>query len=158
VITAYQIQLAQPADAAAIAQLSREAIERGLSWRWTERRVLRGIVDPAINVVVARLDGALLGFAIMQYGDEDAHISLFAVTAAARRAGLGTALLAWLEATARVAGIRAIKLEARAGNAPAKSFYRRHGFEESGLSPGYYEDVEDAVRMVKRLVADPPSP
>jgi len=150
-ITAYEIQLAQPADAAAIAQLSRDAIERGLSWRWTETRVLRGIVDPATNVVVARRDGALLGFAIMQYGDEDAHISLFAVNAAARRSGLGSALLAWLEATAGVAGIRAIRLEARAGNAPAKAFYRRHGFEESGLRPGYYEDVEDAVRMVKRL-------
>jgi ribosomal-protein-alanine N-acetyltransferase len=87
----------------------------------------------------------------MQYGDDEAHIVLFAVEAAQRRAGLGAAMLAWLEATAVVAGMRAIRLEARAGNAPAKSFYRRHGFVEYGASPGYYEDVEDAVRMVKRL-------
>jgi len=87
----------------------------------------------------------------MQYGDEEAHISLLAVRAAQRRAGLGSALLAWLEATADVAGIRAIRLETRAGNAAAKAFYRGHGFTECGSSPGYYEDVEDAVRMVKRL-------
>ena len=37
------------------------------------------------------------------------------------------------------------------GNAAAKAFYRGHGFTECGSSPGYYEDVEDAVRMVKRL-------
>jgi ribosomal-protein-alanine N-acetyltransferase len=151
VITAYEITLARAADAAAIAQLSRDAIERGLSWRWTERRVLRCIAEPATNVAVARREGELLGFGIMQYGDEDAHISLFAVRAAQRRAGLGSALLAWLEATAVVAGMRAIRLEARAGNAPARSFYRRHGFVEGGLSPGYYEDVEDAVRMSKLL-------
>lgn len=150
-ITAYEITLAQTADAASIAALSRDAIERGLSWRWTERRVLRAIADPATNVVVARRDGELLGFAIMQYGDEDAHISLFAVRAAQRRAGLGSALLGWLETTAAVAGMRSIRLEARAGNAAGKSFYRRHGFAESGSSPGYYEDVEDAVRMVKPL-------
>ena len=153
-ISAYQITLAEVADAAAISALSRDAIEAGLSWRWTERRVQRGIFDAATNVVVVRRDSQLLGFAIMQYGDEDAHISLFAVAAAHRRAGLGSALLAWLEATAEVAGIRTLKLEARAGNAAAKAFYRRHGFTETGLSPGYYEDVEDAVRMVKRLGTD----
>lgn len=150
-IAAYEISLARASDAPAIAALSRDAIERGLSWRWTERRVLRAIRDPATNVAVARREGVLIGFAIMQYGDDEAHIVLFAVEAAQRRAGLGTAMLAWLEATAVVAGMRAIRLEARAGNAPAKSFYRRHGFVEYGSSPGYYEDVEDAVRMVKRL-------
>lgn len=154
-ITEFEITLAQPADAQDIAELSRDAIERGLSWRWTERRVRRSIRDEATNVVVARRQGALLGFAIMQYGDDDAHISLFAVRASQRRGGLGSALLAWLEATAGIAGIRTIRLEARAGNVEAKSFYGRHGFTEFGTSPGYYEDVEDAVRMVKRLGPEP---
>jgi [ribosomal protein S18]-alanine N-acetyltransferase len=153
-IAAYEIALAQESDAPDIAALSRDAIERGLSWRWTQRRVLRAVRDPATNVVVARRGGALLGFAIMQYGDDDAHIVLFAVEASQRRSGLGTALLAWLEATAAIAGIHTIRLEARAGNAAAKSFYRRHGFTEYGSSPGYYEDVEDAVRMVKHLGPD----
>ncbi|MBO9512923.1 MAG: GNAT family N-acetyltransferase [Variovorax sp.] len=150
-ITAYEITLAQAADAREIAELSRDAIERGLSWRWTERRVMRAIRSEETNVAVARRDGAILGFAIMQYGDDEAHIVLFAVRAPHRRQGVGSALLAWLEATAAVAGMRAIRLEARIGNAPAKAFYRRHGFTECGSSPGYYEDVEDAVRMVKRL-------
>lgn len=150
-ITAYEITLAQPSDALEIAQLSRDSIERGLSWRWTEWRVRRSIRDEATNVVVARRRGVLLGFAIMQYGDNEAHIALFAVRGTERRKGVGSALLAWLEATAGVAGIRAVRLEARAGNVAAKSFYLRHGFVEAGTSPGYYEDVEDAVRMVKRF-------
>jgi ribosomal-protein-alanine N-acetyltransferase len=153
VIAAYEITLARPSDAPDIAALSRDSIERGLSWRWTERRVRRSIRDEDTNVAVARRDGVLLGFAVMQYGDDDAHMVLFAVRDTERRKGLGSALMAWLEATAAVAGIRSIRLEARAGNAAAKAFYRRHGFVECGSSPGYYEDVEDAVRMVKHLHA-----
>lgn len=149
--SAYLIAPAQTSDALEIAALSRDAIKRGLSWRWTERRVRRAIRDAETNVCEARRDGELLGFAVMRYGEEDAHIALFAVRDSERRKGLGSALLAWLETTAGVAGIRSIRLEARAGNAGAKAFYRRHGFVETGSSPGYYEDVEDAVRMTKRL-------
>jgi len=151
VITAYDITLAQAADAPAIAELSRDAVEYGLPWRWTQARVMRCIRDASTNVVVARHGGSLLGFALMKYGDDEAHILLFAVRATHRRAGLGAALLSWLEATAEVAGILRIRLEARAGNAAARSFYRRHGFVESGSSPGYYEGAEDAVRLLKEL-------
>ncbi|VTU14808.1 ribosomal-protein-alanine N-acetyltransferase [Variovorax sp. SRS16] len=150
-ITAYDITLARPAHALEIAQLSRDAIEYGLPWRWTQGRVMKSIRDAATNVVVARRDGELLGFAIMKYGEDEAHVLLFAVRATQRRGGLGSALLAWLEATAGIAGIRTIRLEARAGNAGARAFYLRHGFVESGLSPGYYEGSEDGVRMVKHL-------
>ena len=150
-ITEHEILLASPADASAIAQLSRDAIEHGLSWRWTPGRVLRCIQDESTNVAVARRSGSLQGFAIMQYGDDNAHIALFAVQAGQRRRGLGSALLGWLDATARVAGIQSIRLELRVSNAQAKSFYGRHGFEECGVSAGYYEGVEDALRMVKRF-------
>jgi len=151
VITEHDITLARTTDALAIAELSRDAIEYGLSWRWTPRRVMQCIHDSSTNVVVARRGIGVTGFAIMSYGDEEAHISLLAVRSAQRRAGLGSALLEWLEATARVAGLRAIRLEVRVTNLAALSFYGRRGFEESGVSVGYYEGVEDAIRMVKRL-------
>ncbi|MBU1360493.1 MAG: ribosomal protein S18-alanine N-acetyltransferase [Gammaproteobacteria bacterium] len=150
-ITEHEITLAQPADALDISELSRDAVEYGLSWRWTQRRVMRSISDLSTNVVVARQQGMLIGFAIMKYGDDDAHVLLFAVRSDKRRAGLGSALLAWLEATARVAGIQRIQLEVRARNPVAMAFYRGHGFREAGVSPGYYENVEDALQMVKDL-------
>ncbi len=154
-ITEYEISLAQGADALAISELSRDAVEYDLSWRWTRERVLRNMRNASTNAVVARRGDNLLGFAIMKYGDDEAHIVLFAVQVAQRRSGLGTALLSWLEATARIAGIRTIRLEARSGNQAARSFYRRHGFAEESFAPGYYEGVEDAVRMVKGLGAEP---
>lgn len=151
-ISEHDITLARTTDALAIAELSRDAIEYGLTWRWTVRRVMRCIHDADTNVVVMRRGGiGVPAFAIMQYGDTEAHISLLAVHPGHRRQGLASALMDWLEATARVAGCTAIHLEVRITNPGAMAFYRRHGFEEAGVSVGYYEGVEDAVRMVKRL-------
>jgi ribosomal protein S18 acetylase RimI-like enzyme len=151
VIAPFEITLAQTIDARDIAELSRDAIEHGLNWRWTEPRVLNTIRDPATNVVVVRRNGNLRGFAVMRYGDDEAHVVLFAVRDAERRTGMGSALLGWLEATLRVAGIFTVRLEVRAANEAAIAFYKRHGFVDAGRRAGYYEGVEDATRMVKRL-------
>jgi ribosomal-protein-alanine N-acetyltransferase len=150
-ITQFDITLADASDARPIAELSRDTIEQGLTWRWTARRVARSIRDLTTNVVVARQNGHFLGFAIMKYEDDAAHLLLLAVHPAHRRKAVGSAMLAWLEATVRVAGIPTVQLETRAINAPALSFYRRHGFVDVGVQPGYYEGVEDAVRLVKDM-------
>jgi len=67
------------------------------------------------------------------------------------RRGIGSALLQWLEKAARVAGIRQIQVEARVTNGAARSFYRRHGYREVALLPGYYSGREASVRLVKEL-------
>jgi [ribosomal protein S18]-alanine N-acetyltransferase len=154
-ITESDIALALPDDAVAIAALSRRAIEHGLEWRWTPRRVLACMADADTNVVVARRGTDLLGFAVMSYGERDAHLSLLATQPRCRRQGVGSALLAWLEVTARVAGITTLRLEARSANAGARAFYHHHGFEETERRHGYYQGVEDAVRFTKKLSAPP---
>jgi ribosomal-protein-alanine N-acetyltransferase len=150
-IAEYEVKLAVPGDALAISELSRDAIEHGLPWNWTPRRIAKSIAASSTNVAVVRQGDSLVGFAIMEYGEEEAHMLLFAVHPAHRRKGAGSKLLSWLEATTRVAGIDLILLEARAQNAGAISFYRKHGFKELGLRKGYYQGVEDAVRMAKDL-------
>jgi ribosomal-protein-alanine acetyltransferase len=147
----YEVKLAVPGDARAISELSRDAIELGLPWNWTPRRVAKSITENSTNVAVVRQGESLAGFAVMEYGEEEAHVVLLAVHPAHRRKGVGSVLLSWLEATTRVAGINLIRLEARAKNGEAISFYRKHGFEEMGLCKGYYQGVEDAMRMAKDL-------
>lgn len=144
-----EITLALLTDAIKIAALSRDAIEHGLQWSWTAQRVRRNLRDAATNVIVARHGSTLSGFAIMKYSEQEAHLLLLAVHSAWRRQGVGTALLAWLERTTRVAGIDLIKLETRARNSAAHTFYGLHGFTETGRQEGYYQGVEDAVRMAK---------
>ncbi len=146
------IRLATRDDARAIAALSRTEIEHGLPWRWTPPRVQRSVADARTNVCVAvQRDGALLGFGIMVYADDTAHLSLLAVDPNARRHGVGTALLLWLEQVAGVAGIERVQLEARRSNAAALAFYGRHGYQQTGTVAGMYLGVEDGVQLEKRL-------
>ncbi|HEX5020547.1 MAG TPA: GNAT family N-acetyltransferase [Candidatus Binatia bacterium] len=147
--------MARPADAATIANLSRELIEYGLRWRWTPMRVAASIHDSDVNVLVACVRDNIAGFAIMRYRDDDAHLDLLAVAPPYRRAGVGRRLLEWLEKCAVVAGIFSVALEVRAANEGAQLFYQRMGYRTLVHLPGYYQGVEAALRMVRDLSCRP---
>jgi ribosomal protein S18 acetylase RimI-like enzyme len=149
------LQLARLADAAAIANMSRVLIEYGFQWRWTSQRVAASIRAPNVNVLVARIDNNIAGFAIMRYGDDVAHLDLLGVAPSYRRAGVGRQLLEWLEKCAVVAGIFTITLEVRVGNSGAHLFYERMGYCKLARLPGYYQGIEDALRMSRNLSCKP---
>ena len=145
------VRLATPADAGEIAGLSRELIETGLGWSWTRARVARNIASSSTTTLAACGRERLVGFAIMYFGDEHAHLSLLAVRPAYQRAGVGRYLIEWLEESALAAGIGTIRLELRASNRGARRFYGRLGFAEIGRVPEYYGGVETAVRMARDI-------
>jgi ribosomal-protein-alanine N-acetyltransferase len=145
------LQLATRDDAPAIAHLSRDRIEEGLGWSWTPTRVLRSIRDRQTNVVVARDAGRMLGFGIMKYHDDEAHLLLLAVRADCGRRGIGSALVEWLEKAALVGGIGQVYLEARVTNEGARAFYRQRGYREIQQLPGYYQGREACVRLARDL-------
>lgn len=153
-----RFRLAVPNDVSAIAELSRDRIEHGLGWRWTAPRVLRSVGDAATNAVVAVDGRTLLGFGIMKYHDEEAHLLLLAVHADAGRRGIGSALVTWLERSALVAGVGQVYLEARLQNAAARSFYARLGYREIQTLPGYYQGREACIRLAKDLWLAPVAP
>jgi ribosomal-protein-alanine N-acetyltransferase len=144
-------ELAAEPDALGIARMSRDLIETGLGWSWTATRVLRSIRDSETLVLVAREARRIIGFAIMDFGDEAAHLALLAVDPSHRRHGIGRDLFEWLRQSALTAGIAVIKLELRANNVEAQHFYRSLGFEEIGWTVGYYRRRETALRMALRL-------
>lgn len=145
------IRLAVPGDAAAIAAMSRDYIEQGLSWGWRAGRVARWIRHPDANVAVVGAPGAIVAFGIMSYLEDDAHLLLFAVHHARRREGLGSALLLWLEDVARAAGSHRIRVEARRDNLAARNFYSEHGYHERAIRPGMYREDVDGIRLEKWL-------
>ena len=152
-ITNHAISIARLADAEGIATLSRDAIERGLAWSWTEQRVAKNMRDAATNVIVARERDLLAGFALMKYRDDDAHLLLMAVQPSRRRCGVGSALLDWLELTVQTAGIATIRVEARQSNSVARAFYAKHGYRQMQCLRGYYQGMDDAVVLNKTLRA-----
>jgi [ribosomal protein S18]-alanine N-acetyltransferase len=164
---AIAIRIAEPKDAQAIAVMSRDFIEAGLGWKYDAARVLRAIRDPETLVVVACEGtksgrGAIVGFAILEMGEERAHLVLLAVRPAHRRQGIGERLLEWLLESARTAGMASVHLELRSGNDAARRFYRAMGFYETVLVPGYYRGgegrKEGALRMLRVLRAPGPPP
>lgn len=152
-----RLSLARPGDAATIAELSRRHVEAGLPWSWTEDRVARYIRHADCAVLTARDQRRLAGFAIMEFLDEHAHLSLLAVHPGYRRLGIGTELVQWLESSARTAGIFMIRLELRLDNDAAYAFYEKLGYREVGLRSAYYSGVEDARCMARDLAVAPES-
>ncbi|HTQ77246.1 MAG TPA: GNAT family N-acetyltransferase [Burkholderiales bacterium] len=163
---AITIRLAEARDARAIAEMSRDFIESGLGWRYDPPHVLRAmrrretavLVAGERNTYVARERAPLAGFAVMDFGDERAHLVLLAVQPARRRHGIGRQMMDWLLECAYTAGMASIHLELRADNEAARRFYRALGFSETVLIPKYYNGREAAMRMIRVLRAPGPLP
>lgn len=146
-----QVSLASASDAVAIADMSRHLIEHGLPWTWGPGRVSKAIAASNVNVAVVREQQKLVAFGIMEYGEEDAHLVLFAVDPHHHRQGVGTAVLRWLEAAALVAGSKRIRVEARRDNVAARSFYNEHGYHERGIKLRMYSGALDGIYLEKWL-------
>jgi len=76
--------------------------------------------------------------------------------AAARRFGVGAALLADSMDRARAAGAAALFVDVAADNAGALALYRRAGFVQVGRRPGYYAaaaGAQDALILRAALTA-----
>ena len=76
------------------------------------------------------------------------------ITAAAERGrGLGSELLAALEAALRARAARTIRIETSSleGQGGARRFYERAGYALVGLIPDFYRPGDDLVTLAKRL-------
>lgn len=147
----FELRLATVADAGALAAMSRDLVETGLGWSWKRPRIIAHIRSPESVVLVAMSGRRLVGFAIMRFGDEEAHLDLLAVRPKYRRAGVGRRLVEWLEKSALVAGISVIYLEVREVNPEAQAFYRRLGYCRAARLAGYYQGQESAILMARDL-------
>lgn len=155
--TTIALRLARVCDARAIASMSRDLIEAGLGWSYRPERIVRLIHDRDSTTLVADRQGKPVGFAIMGFGEERAHLVLLAVDPAHHRRGIARRMIEWLVESACAAGIASLHLELRAGNAAARAFYRKMHFTETQLLPGYYRGAESAMRM-ERVLRVPEAP
>jgi ribosomal-protein-alanine N-acetyltransferase len=129
--------------------MSQELVEAGLRPAWSASRITWHIRNPDSIVLTARHSDSTVGFAIMRYGDDVAHLNLLAVDTAHRRRGVARRIMTWLEETALTAGTFIVGLELRATNQEAFAFYGALGYRELGRVSGYYQGVEHAIRMAR---------
>ncbi len=138
-------------DAEMLAIMSRDLIEAGLGWGYRPQRMAELIVARDTVTLVAHERARCVGFAVMTFGEERAHLVLLAVRPTYRRHGIARRMLAWLLDSAVTAGIASIHLELLEDNASARAFYRALGFTETMCLPGYYRGRKAAVRMIRVL-------
>lgn len=79
---------------------------------------------------------------------DEASVTNVAVSPCFRKKGYGEALVTAAKDAAKAAGAKSIFLEVRQSNEPARSLYKKLGFEELGIRKKFYEHpVEDAIIM-----------
>jgi ribosomal-protein-alanine N-acetyltransferase len=104
--------------------------------------------------VLRDADGVLVGYFLLMYAVDEAHLLDVAVAAQRQGQGLGRYLLDKIMARARQKGMESVLLEVRPSNLRALRVYKEYGFGEIGRRKGYYPahggQREDAIVM--RLV------
>jgi ribosomal-protein-alanine N-acetyltransferase len=97
---------------------------------------------------VARVDGAVVGYAGLMMTGDDVHVTTIAVDPAWQRHKIGSRLLLALAREAIRRGAENLTLEVRVSNQSAQAMYRKFGFRPAGIRKNYYvETNEDALVM-----------
>jgi ribosomal-protein-alanine N-acetyltransferase len=109
------------------------------------------LADAIDGAPTGSLFGSPLGYFLLMYAVDEAHLLDVAVAAGHQGTGVGRFLLERIAARARAKGMVTIFLEVRPSNERALQVYRRHGYVEIGRRKGYYPahegKREDAIIM-----------
>ena len=98
--------------------------------------------------LVARVDGAVVGYAGLFRAVDESHITTIVVAPEWHRQGIATRLLLVLARAAIERGSTSLTLEVRVSNSGAQALYQRFGFVPAGVRRNYYPDTrEDAIVM-----------
>ncbi|MFW5918259.1 MAG: ribosomal protein S18-alanine N-acetyltransferase [Haloferacaceae archaeon] len=159
VTTAASEQVAGPlirpvssADLLAVAEIERESFPQP----WPIEAFERFLDAPGFLVAVERAParrGSVVGYvvadAIPNHGRPLGHVKDLAVHPDRRNAGVGRQLLLRAILALGASAITSIKLEVRESNATARHLYRSEGFVHRRTIPGYYDDGEAALVMLR---------
>jgi ribosomal-protein-alanine N-acetyltransferase len=149
------IEPMQLRDVQAVAEIER--ISFPTAWQADAFRNQLG--NPSACFLVARCQGAVVGYMGMWVIAEEAHITTLAAHPDWRRQGIGTRLLRTALAEAHRRGATRATLEVRENNRAARAMYEKHGFAMVALLRAYYPDTgEDGVVMWLNPIPPPEEP
>lgn len=101
-------------------------------------------------VIVAEYKGEFAGYADIWTVLDEADLNSIAVRVDFRRKGIGDAIMLAMTEMLSANGVATINLEVRVSNMPAIKLYKKYGFNECGVRPGYYLDNGEDALIMKR--------
>ena len=155
-VGALQIRPAVEADIAAMVAIERASF----SDPWTADAIASTLRFEHMRVLVAEERGELggdgagrpLGSVVAMVAGPEAEIADLAVAPAARRRGVGRALIDRLLSDLVGEGVLAVFLEVRESNRAARALYESRAFQGIGRRRGYYRlPLEDALLLKREL-------
>ncbi|EYT54539.1 GNAT family acetyltransferase [Leucobacter sp. UCD-THU] len=148
-------EAARAGDAAQIAALVRAAYEPYVSRIGREPAPMRTDYAAAVEaggVLVARLEGRILGVLVTEARPDHLLVENVAVAPEARGLGIGAALLERADEEARSLGLVETRLYTNARMTENLAYYPRRGFREVGRRT---EDGFDRVYFARPVAASP---
>ncbi len=134
-----ELRLAGLFDAALLAALQAVAFgDQAGAELWEPRGLESLLATPGCLGLVAEAGGQPLGFGLARLAAGEAEVLSLGVMPAARRLGLGRALLDALVTRARTQGVGSLYLEVAADNPGAIGLYKAAGFRSVGRRNRYY--------------------
>lgn len=115
--------------------VSRDTADEGAREWYTEERIRTEINSPDAHVLVAEVEGDIVGFVHGVWSDDEGHVMRVYVDPDERGAGIGTALLDAVVGALFEQGADSIRGMVLAENELGNEFYRSRGFERD---PGSY--------------------
>ena len=135
-----------PEHVQAIAELEKVCF----SAPWSERSIASELTNPLALWLVAENDGKVIGYIGSQSVLDEADMMNIAVSQDFRRLGVAETLVNSLIAQLRDGGVHSLCLEVRESNEPAKSLYKKLGFEQVGRRPNYYLNPKEAALILRK--------
>ncbi len=130
------VSVAPESDLSALARIHAASF----SEMWSEN-TLRDMLKMSGTAAFSTADG----FVMVRIAADEAEILTLAVRPEARGKGQAAALVSVASAYAHGLGARAMFLEVKTSNTPARALYDRFGFREAGRRRAYYGGREDAL-------------
>lgn len=144
------IRQVERADLLAVVRIENESFAQP----WPYDAFERFLGEPGFLVAVDSANevaGYIVADIVQNFGRQLGHVKDIAVHPDRRGSGIGSVLLTRALAVLTAHGADTVKLEVRRSNDGAQRLYREFGFEPLRHVPGYYENDEDAIVMIRKL-------
>lgn len=121
--------------------------EEAFGFTWDEPTFLRELERPNGALVAARLNGSMLGSALVVWAAGEVQLNSIVLCPEMRGKGLSKPFLGGIMNWCRERGCHWMTLEVKWDNPPALALYSRFGFVTTARRPKYYRDGQDARLM-----------